>query len=115
MIGHACPLTIITGSLQTTRQSTGGKASADVTHATAETDCISCDDAMMTALVAQYHPVIVAATLVEFEGAQVHPGRTAHLLVHAELRGNTLMPHGIVRIVNASLNSLIADIDGISA
>ena len=68
---------------------------------------------MMTALVGQDHTIEGVTALVEAERAQINPCRAAHLLIDAELCLLSLMPHGVVGVVDAARHSLIAHIDGV--
>ena len=108
-------MTIIAGTFQTTGQSAGGKASADITHTAAESDGISRHNTFLVALIAQNHTVAGAVAFVKVERTKVNPRRTAHLLIHTELSRYALMPHRVVSIVHTSRNGLVADVYCIAA
>ena len=69
----------------------------------------------MSALVGQHHAVPLVATFVEVEGSQIDPRASSHPLVHAELGLFAFVPDGVVGIIDAAVNGLIADIDGIAS
>ena len=69
---------------------------------------------MVLAQVRERHAVSVALSGIEVKRAQIHPCPSAHLLVHSELRGHTLMPYGVVGIVNALLQRLVTHVNGVA-
>ena len=94
---------------------TGMRAALDITHATTKAHSIGSNHTfMMSALIAEYDAIARTGALVEIEGAQIHPRRTAHLLINMKLGRNALMPYGIMGIIDTALYSLIAYIDSIA-
>ena len=114
--GHTGPLACVACRLQAAGHAAEFPATLDVTHATAEAHGIGRHHAVaMAALVGQHHAVPLVAALVEVEGSQIDPRASSHPLVHAELGLFAFVPHGVMGIVNAAVNSLIADVDGIAS
>ena len=69
----------------------------------------------MAAEIADDDAVAGSHASVEIESTQINPGGAAHLLVDTELGRNAFVPHGIVGVVDAAGNGLIAHIDGIAS
>ena len=112
---HARPLSIVTSSFETSRQTTDGVASLNVTHTTSEAYSIGSDNTlMMAAVVGEYYTVSTVRTGIEIEGAEIDPCGTTHLLIDTELGRNALMPDDVVGIVDAAPDGLVAHIDGIA-
>ena len=113
---HTCPLRIVARAFQATGQSADGIATLDVTHTTTETDGIGSDNTLMvTTLIGQDHTVAGTGARIEVESAEIDPGGAAHLLIDVILCGDALMPDGVVGIVDAAFERLVADIDGIAS
>ena len=113
---HTCPLTVVTSAFQTTRQLADIAATLNVSHSATEAHSIGRDHTVtVMALVGQRHTVPLVAALVEIEGTQVNPRGAAHLLVDTELSLLSLMPYGVVSIVDTAINGLIAHIDSVTA
>ena len=70
---------------------------------------------MMFALIGQCDTIEFTIASVEFEGAQIDPCASTHLLIDTELGTFALVPHGIERIFYTIWKRLIADIDSITA
>ena len=113
---YACPLAVVAGSFKAAWPSADLPATFYISHAASEAYGVGSNHtAVVAALVAKRHAVPLVAAFVKVERAEIDPCRTAHLLVDAELRLFALVPYGVVGIVNAALNGLVADIDGILA
>ena len=106
---------IVACTLIAAGHTTGGVASADVTHAATEAYGISSDDTFVFTEVAECDAVLSAVACIEVERTQIDPGGTAHLLVHTEFGGDAFVPYGVTGIIDAAGYGLITDIDGITA
>ena len=106
---------IVAGALQTAGQCAGRYPTADIAHTTTKTYGIGCDNSVGTTQIAKHDAVVLVFASLEFKSAQIDPSRTTHLLVDTEFCWDALMPDGVVSIINAAFDRLVADIDCIAA
>ena len=114
-VGSTRPLGHVARTFKAAGQSAELAATFDVAHSSAEAHRIGCHHTLVVRLVGQHHSVEGVVSLVKLKGAEVHPRASAHLLVHPELRLLPLVVHRVVGIVDASLQRLVAHVDGIAA
>ena len=114
-VGHSRPLCPVACPFEVARQAAHLSATFDVSHASAEAYGIGAHHTRHVALVTEGHEAIVVLSAVELEGAQIDPCAASHLLVHAELRGTSLVEHRVAGVVHGTGHRLVADIDGVAS
>ena len=105
---------VIACSLQAARHSTRLASAYDISHTSAKTYRIRCHHTFIFRNVAYDDHVPLTAPRIKIEGAKVHPCAATHLLVYVERGCLSFVVYGVVGIINATLHSLVAHVNGIT-